>query len=145
MGELMNRLKKVLDEQKSNHVDNWVKKYFWKYEVDKNWAKKFNTLSIERRSNIIEKIIEKYNSDKYNDKEYKHGRMPTHDLYNILFEYGKLYGKDVVNEYIKDYEPFIAGAYRIDDIWDVILLMGQGSLIQVFKFNNRKKDCPSMI
>lgn len=134
MSKLWDNLKEIMEnEENKNSLEDWVEKYFWKYKVDELWANKFRNIPIEKRNHIIEKIIEKYNSKEYNSKEYKAGRQPNNDLYQVLYEYGKLYGEDVAKEYINEYDPFLAGAYRFDDSWNIILLMGQGALFKVFK------------
>lgn len=125
----------LLDELKSKFTDELIeefaKKIKWKDDLLKMHINKLHSLSVEDRSIFIEKCIAKYTSDKYKDREmFKCGREPQCDLYNLLFEYGLVYGKI----WEKD-EMFLAGSVIIDNMYGVSLYQGQGSFIDVVKLN----------
>ena len=88
----------LLDELKSKFTDELIEEFAreikWKNDLLKMHIDKLHSLSVEDRSIFIEKCIAKYTSDKYKDREmFKCGREPQCDLYNLLFEYGLVYGK----------------------------------------------------
>lgn len=125
----------LLDELKSKFTDELIKEFAreikWKNDLLKMRIEKLHSLSVEDRSIFIEKCIAKYTSDKYKDKEmFKCGREPQCDLYNLLFEYGLVYGK----LWEKD-EMFLVGSVIIDDMYGISLYQGQGSFIDVVKLN----------
>ena len=64
------------------HTENLLDKYM-------EYA---HNLTVEERSNFIQKCIDKYESDVYRDREYAMGREPLRTLYEYIFEYGKRYG-----------------------------------------------------
>lgn len=125
----------LLDELKSKFTDELIEEFAreikWKNDLLKMHIDKLHSLSVEDRSIFIEKCIAKYTSDKYKDKEmFKCGREPQCDLYNLLFEYGLVYGK----LWEKD-EMFLVGSVIIDDMYGISLYQGQGSFIDVVKLN----------
>ena len=125
----------LLDELKSKFTDELIeefaKKIKWKDDLLKIHINKLHSLSVKDRSTFIEKCMVKYTSDKYKDREmFKCGREPQCCLYNLLFEYGLVYGKI----WEKD-EMFLAGSVIIDDIYGISLYQGQGSFIDVVKLN----------
>lgn len=87
----------------------------------------------EKFSVIVEKIITKYDSAEYRDKEYKIGREPMESLFFFLFEYAGKYGREVNNEEYKKYgNTFTSGLYTIHDYY-FNLMCGQGSVVHITK------------
>lgn len=82
---------------------------------------------------VIEKIITKYSSAKYRDKEYKLHREPQEDLYHFLIDYARKYSKICENEtYYNDFtgECYYIGSYVIQ------LMHGQGTCVMIEKIND---------
>ena len=87
----------------------------------------------EKFSAIVEKIITKYDSAEYRDKEYKIGREPMESLFFFLFEYAGKYGRKVNKEEYKKYgNTFTSGLYTIHDYY-FNLMCGQGSVVHITK------------
>lgn len=96
MGKLLDDFKRFIESEdflrfldKVNFVDKLNEKYF----------KKFESFSVEKQNKLIEKIIEKYSSKEYKDKEYSKGRMPDEYLYHILFLYASNRCPDISEKY----------------------------------------------
>lgn len=87
----------------------------------------------EIRVTNIEKVITKYSSNKYIDKEYRMGRFPSTDLFWVLYEYAC--------EHCKRYHSnndFVSEAYIIDDLYILERFDGQGSVININKIKNKE-------
>jgi len=54
---------------------------------------------------ILEKILNKYNSDSYKDRWYSRGLMPSEDLLFFLYMYSEKYGL-LIKEESKEYEKY---------------------------------------
>ena len=59
-------------------IKSWLRDRYVKYIKD---------MSPELRAANIEKVVKKYGSDDYINKEYKMGRLPGEDLLWVLYEY----------------------------------------------------------
>lgn len=81
---------------------------------------------------VVQKIIEKYNSEKYRNREYyKVCCQPRESLYFFLYEYAKKYGREVTDdEYGKYGNIFTAGLYYVNGFF-FNLMQGQGSVVKV--------------
>ena len=69
-----------------------------------NKEKEIETKQLERFNRLVnfeqftEKVIEKYNSDKYRDSWYNRGIEPPEDLFWFLFHYAEKYGRECNEE-----------------------------------------------
>ena len=85
---------------------------------------------------IIEKIIDKYDSDKYVRKEYKLGYQPREDLYWVLESIASKYGEKVeLNKENAEKYPlnmFTGSAYTFEGYLFQVM-HGQGSVVRIDK------------
>lgn len=89
-----------LDKLSKSLEDSLIKESVRKFFEEKEQEKKLYASQVERfyqkhKDNmpaIIEKIIAKYESDKYVRKEYKLGYQPREDLYWVLDSIASKYG-----------------------------------------------------
>lgn len=123
-----------LSQQMKAHLDSEegkakLKAYFDKLKFEDNlkdiWCKKFNNLSLEKRDEIIKKILSKYNSDEYKDRWYNRGIMPPEDLTYMIYEYASRYGKESYSDGFFD-----SDWYEFDN-YKVTLICGQGSFVRI--------------
>lgn len=128
MSKMLDKFKAFVESEdflrfldKVSFIDKLNDKYF----------KKFESFSVEKQNMLIEKIIEKYNSKEYKDREYSKGRMPDEYLYHILFLYASYHCPDISEKYSD--LAFFAGAYRINKKFDIVKFSGQGILYEVYK------------
>ena len=92
--------------------------------------KYLRSLTIEQRSTLIEKIVNKYESDEYNLREHKKGYEPRTSLYSVLLNYAAAYCRPSlykVNEYFEEQQ------WDIDGRWIISIIYGQGSFIKLTK------------
>lgn len=94
---------------------------------------RFHINYIDRFCEIIEKIIAKYESDEYVNREYKMGREPNTTLYFFLFEYAEKYGRKCNKAERKKYgNSFTSDIFYINGYY-IQLMNGQGSVIKINK------------
>ena len=97
----------------------------------------FHNESPAKRAEIINKIMAKYNSDEYRNREIlKYHREPVTYLYWVLFEYAQKYGVPMPQE---PNNPFSHDVYLIDDKFVIRLMHGQGSCVDVWTFSEYNK------
>ena len=89
---------------------------------------------------IIQRVSDKYSSEKYIDREWGLGREPMEVLYWVLLEYAKEYGTEFTDNEYKDYSCMFTGEmYYLGD-WVFEVLHGQGSCVQVYKKEQLEKN-----
>lgn len=98
------------------HRDRWVEKFKSKYENNLDYA--------------IEKLMDKYYSDKYVNREYKIGVQPRDPLLWLVFEYASKYCKPCKNK--KYLNMFTGEAYYIGS-YVIQVMHGQGSVLRIDK------------
>lgn len=101
-------------------------------QIDRFHSKYGNNLDF-----IIDKIVQRYDSSEYRDREYKIGVEPREPLKWFLFEYAQIYGVRIDNfelyaEYIN---VFTSEAFLLNN-WILTCMNGQGSFISVEKICN---------
>ena len=131
-----NTLKKLLKWMDSpegkKKLEEERKKMQFIEDLNNKWIEKFHNLDTEKRSEIIEKIITKYESDEYRDKEMFKCKIhyePRCTLYWYLDDYAKKYGEELPDE--KD-NPFPHHLRLIDGKFIVRKMYGQGTVIDVW-------------
>ena len=89
---------------------------------------------------LIQKIYNKYSSEKYRDREYGLGREPMEVLFWTLLEYAKEYGVEFTEQEYEDYSCMFTGEmYYLGD-WVFEVLHGQGSCVEVYKKDQLKRN-----
>lgn len=118
--------KKYIEEyRKKIEHDNYLKNYYLEW---------FHSIGPERRERIINKIIEKYNSNSYKDRWYNRGIYPPQDLYFSIYDYAYKYGK--CWNCIKDeVGPGFDKKFNFDN-WKILLYNGQGSIVIIQKMTD---------
>ena len=108
--------------------DDFIKKIEHINRIEDKYVDKLHSMSLQERKSLIERIIQKYDSDEYVNKEYRLGREPQRLLFGILYEYAVLYGVEIDTE---NENVFCYGHYIIDSefVWRIYL--GQGCFISV--------------
>lgn len=109
------------------------KKAIKKMEHDKFLKKRnierIHNMSVEERSNFIEKVYNKYRSNEYIERELKAGYYEARNsLYDVILDYGVIYGK--LSSYNLN-EHFPEEQYDIDGKFIVGIMYGQGSYVYV--------------
>lgn len=97
-------------------IDRWVQKLKLRYENNIDY--------------IIEKLMDKYYSDEYVDREYKIGVQPREPLMWLLWSYVRKYCKECNdNTYLNNFtgSAYYVGSYVIQ------IMHGQGSILMIRK------------
>lgn len=84
---------------------------------------------------FIEKVLSKYNSKEYRDREWRLGREPVEELKWLLYEYADKYGDavDLNDERFSEvFSSFTTEAYLLDNFL-IERIDGQGSFISITK------------
>jgi hypothetical protein len=114
-----------------DYFDNIAKQEAMEQSQIDRFHMKYDTC--EKFTRILERVISKYDSKEYSEREYGKGRFPNEDLYFFFFEYAKKYGREATEE---EYETvgnqFTAELHLIHDYFFNIM-NGQGTVIVINK------------
>lgn len=134
--DAINKLKLYLEtEEGQKEVQEYFDEMFKKEEMAISQLVRFHEKYNDENkfSKIVEKIISKYDSYKYRDREYNLGREPMEDLYFFLYEYAEKYGSEPTDEEFEIHgNDFTSGLYKIHGYF-FNLMCGQGSCIKISK------------
>ncbi len=125
-------LKKHLesDEGKAS-LKRFVEKMANRYTVRQRWVEKIHTYYGNDIDSLTEKLMDKYYSDVYRDREYGKCKCePREPLLWVLMEYAETYGKKCKNK--KYYNDFTGVAYYLGS-YVIQTMHGQGSVIRIDK------------
>jgi hypothetical protein len=105
-------------KQEQEHRDRWVEKFKNRCENDLDTA--------------IEKLLEKYESRKYRNKEYSLGYEPREKLLWLVWEYAAKYCKECTDDtYVNS---FTGGMYYIGS-YVIQIMYGQGAVLRIDKIS----------
>jgi len=132
--QMLENLKTFLetDEGKAS-IERWVEKMRRADEHKDRWAEKFKQRCESDLDGSIEKLLAKYDSKEYRDKEYGKGREPMEDLLWVALEYAEKYCDECTDE--KYLNMFTGSAYYIGS-YVIQVMNGQGSVIRIDKIKN---------
>jgi len=139
MGELLDKLKAFLDsEEGQESIEEWANKINNEHAIkDSQLERAFKKYGLNI-AGVVEKIVAKYDSDKYRDFWWKKGFEPPEDLYFFLFDYAAKYGVEVdENSPIEQKERvnmFTSDIYYLDG-YVFNKINGQGTCVLVEKIN----------
>lgn len=132
MNPQLEALKKHLesDEGKAS-MKRFVEKMARRAEVRQRWVEKIHTYYGNDVDSLTEKLMGKYYSKEYRDREYyKCHCEPREPLLWVLMEYAETYGEECNDEnYFNDFtgDAYYLGSYVIQT------MHGQGSVIRIDK------------
>ncbi len=128
---MLERLKAHLDSPKGQaSLSAWAKKYANGIEVKDRWVEKIKKYYGDNIDLLTEKLMDKYYSKEYTDREHKMNVEPREPLLWLLRDYAVTYGKECEDE--KYFNDFTAEAYYIGT-YVIQLMIGQGSCIRIDK------------
>jgi len=135
--KLIEKFERILNspEGKASTEAYWDK-YRRDQEHTAKWVEKLKNQYGNNMDSIIEKFLDKYESKKYRDKEYKQGYEPREKLLWLVWEYAVKYGEecpdDIYNIYANSFtgDMFIVGSYVIQ------IMYGQGAALRFDKLES---------
>ncbi len=140
-------LKNISDYLDSPEAKESIKKHFEELDQkEKHYAEQVERFYQKHKDNmvaIIEKIIAKYDSDAYVNREYKLGYEPREDLYWVLKDIAAKYGEEIrstkknIHKWRKYLNMFTGEAYVYMGYF-IQVMHGQGSVVKVEKIDNSR-------
>jgi hypothetical protein len=107
-----------------------------KEEIRSNRINKIYIANKDNMASFIEKVINKYESTKYVNKEMHLGYQAREDLYWVLLSIASRYGEEVSEneKYEKHINMFTSCAYVYEG-YIIQRMDGQGSVVRIDKIN----------
>jgi hypothetical protein len=113
-------------------MDEWFIKIQKEEEWGKRWVEKFRVWAEDDIDAALEKLMNKYYSDAYRDREYfKCGCEPREDLLWLAWGYASENCPECTDE--EYFNCFTGGAYHIGS-YVIQIMHGQGSVLRIDKY-----------
>jgi len=136
-GTVMNKMKNIADfldsEEGKKSMDEYFKKLQREEEHLHRWVEKFKSRYENNLDEIIEKLLNKYDSDEYVKREYSLGYQPRESLLWLVWEYARLNCEECLDE--KYFNSFTGDAFYIGS-YVIQIMHGQGSVLKIEKRND---------
>jgi peptide subunit release factor 1 (eRF1) len=136
--QLKNFLKHLNSEEGKRFVNEWFDKRNQEEEILSSQLERFHNRisSPEQFSEFVEKVILKYESDKYKNSWYKRGIEPPHPLCWFLYYYASKYGRECTNEELNKYSNGFTDELLYCNGYYFNQMNGQGSVVLITKENS---------
>jgi hypothetical protein len=102
-------------------------------EFDLRWVERFKKYGAKNIDETIEKLMDKYYSESYRNREYRLGYQPREELMWLLFDYAQKYCKICEDE--RFYNNFTSGAFYVGS-YVIQIMNGQGSIIRIDRIDS---------
>jgi hypothetical protein len=93
----------------------------------------------DRLDEIIQKLLDKYISSDYINREYRLGYQPRETLLWVLSTYSKKYGTEFTEEEYGKYSNMFTGSMFYLGNWVFEILHGQGSVLHVYRIEDLRE------
>ena len=120
-------------EEGEKSITEFADKINREEEIKNKQLERFHNLG--NFEHFTEKVIAKYNSNKYRNYWYDRGIEPPEDLLWFLFYYAEKYGRECSKEEWNKYGNVFTSALFFCNGYYFNRMDGQGSVIQVIKQN----------
>jgi len=128
---MLEEFKEFLDsEEGQKSLDRFVEKHLREDACTDRWIEKIKSRYGDNPDPVIEKLMEKYYSDSYVNREYKMGVQPREPLFWLIWEYAEKHCESCVDK--KYYNSFTGDAYYIGS-YVIQIMYGQGSVLRFDK------------
>jgi hypothetical protein len=137
--EMLEKLKEYLESEKGKkETEEYFNIIKIKKEINNKQLNRFylRIHSADQFVDFIEKVVSKYNSDKYRNFWYNKGYEPPEILYWFLFDYAEKYGRDCCDLEYETYGNYFTTAMYYINGYYIYRMDGQGSCVQIEKQNN---------
>lgn len=133
----LQQCKQKIDEFfNSSECDDYFSKLENKKLIEERQLEKFHTFA--NKSEIIRKIIGKYNSKNYIRRWLKRGYEPPEKLYWFLFSYSQKYGRECSEEEYSKYGNMFTSSMYYCSSFIFMQMDGQGSVVKIIELNDFK-------
>lgn len=135
---MFEKLREYLDSEEGEKA---MEKYALKLKKENDlydyWLNNLHIKYSNRFAEILEKIIKKYDSDKYVNKEYKLGYQPREPLFTLFYDYAEKYGRECTDREWETYGNMFTGSLYYCNGYYFNMMHGQGTVIKVMREDNR--------
>lgn len=122
-------LKEFLESAEGEQsIERFVARLKAEQDFDNRWIEKFRIKFGGKPDNILVRLMEKYYSDRYINKEHKLGFQPRESLLWLVWGYARKYCKPCQDKkYLNTFtgEAFYIGSYVIQ------IMYGQGAILRI--------------
>lgn len=127
-------LQKFLESNEGQlSIEKWLKEKEREDLIIDRWIQKIKSRYENNIDYIIEKLMDKYYSDEYIDREYKIGVQPREPLLWLIWGYARMYCKECNDpNYLNQ---FTGSAYYIGS-YVIQIMHGQGSILRIIKLSS---------
>ena len=138
------QLQKLRDFLNSPEGEESIKRFRAKLKADEERKERYiqyiHDNYSDRLDEIIEKLLDKYNSDDYVNREHRIGYQPREKLLWVMSTYADKYGTEFTKEEYNKYCGMFTGSmYYLGD-WVFEIIFGQGSALLVYKKEDLKEN-----
>lgn len=130
LDKLSESLKKSLE---NFDADAWYKKKEKKAKIYNDRVESIYFANKDNMPSFIEKVIEKYESDKYVNKELELGYEPREDLYWVLLKIASEHGSKANGKKYKKYLNMFTSEAYVYEGYFIQRMDGQGSVVRIDK------------
>jgi hypothetical protein len=129
--EMIEKLKRFLDSDEGKlSMQRFAEKMLRQRIVRDRWVLKFKNRYENNLDIALEKLMNKYYSDEYRDREHKIGCEPREPLLWLVWDYAEDYCKPYKGK--KYANMFTHSAYHVGS-YIIQLMNGQGSILRIDK------------
>ena len=111
-------------------MDEYTQKILRESECIDRWVEKFKSKYEDKLDCVLERLMDKYYSDEYVNREYKIGVQPREPLLWLVWEYAMEHCEQCEDEkYLNDFtgDAYYIGSYVIQ------IMYGQGAILKIDK------------
>lgn len=128
---MFEKIKDFLDsEEGEKSMEEFTQKIINEQKHNDRWVEKFKKYCENNLDDTIVKLVTKYDSDEYVNREYKKGHIPRETLLWLVYGYATKYCPPCEDEkYLNMFtdEAYYIGSYVIQ------VMHGQGSVVRIEK------------
>jgi hypothetical protein len=130
---LLDKLTALLEtEEGQRYLEEFGKKLEQEEDYRDRQVERFKQYTEGRLDEVLEKIIDKYDSDEYVRREYRLGYEPRETLLWVAFNYAEEYCKPCEDPQYAN--TFTGSMYTIGS-YVIQVMHGQGSVVKIEKIN----------
>lgn len=142
--DLESRLERWKEWLNSEEGERQTKEFFENIEREEvlleNQMERFQKKVGNRFFEIVKKVEEKYESDKYKDRWYNRGVEPPEDLYWFLYKFAGKYGREATDEEYEKFGCTFTSSMYVYENCVFERIDGQGSAIRIHELNDSKNE-----
>ena len=136
MSNMLEKLKAHLaTEEGHREAVEYFERFRKRKEIKEKQLERFHSKinSSEDFESFVEKVIAKYNSDKYRDSWFKRYKEPREELYFFLYKYARKYGREANKSEYKKYGNTFTGDIQTIHGYYFNIMYGQGTVVLIHK------------